>query len=849
MLRLTVCFLITGLLFVATLTRRADSFATLTRVTNTPENAINLNPMLSDDGRAVVFESTADLANTGGPPSFRLLRSDLSSFVELGATRAICPAMTADGKTFAFASNEDLVGRNADRNSEIFLFDGVRLNQLTETEPASAALRLTDGNFQPSISSNGRVLAFSSHGKIVIYDLLDQKFKQLTNDGAEYLAVSPKISGDGTYVYYKRNRLTADNADLVRIDTRTLTSRVLAADIAELSLVEGRAVSNDGMRVVYSASNGTNQTQLYMFDGRDDSIRQLTNLGSRAVDVRLQPTISGDGRRVAFATRRRVLNMSDGGVELYVLDLPSGQIQQITNAPSGATAEIISSLNFDGSLVAFSFPRILSGTLSDDDLRNNSEIYLASIAPRAIGVASITNAAAKGNEPQPSRIAPGSVAHIRGAKLALKTEAADLNGDELPFTVAGTTVSVNNQLARIFYVSPEEVVFVVPSGLASGPAQFLVTNSEGLASMAETNIAPTAPGIFTLSGDGRGEATALNSDTLVRGPFDPSNGTLRLSIFATGVARANNVSVTINGRQVVVETVAPARLIGFDEIHVLVPAELRGAGTCPLVVTADGVQSNSVSIVLGGTAPTPTPTPTPTSTPTPTPTPSPSPSPKPSASPTPTATPTPSPSPTATPTPSPTPSPSPTPPPDSSPHVVISQVFGGGGNSGAPFRNDFIEIFNAGNSPVNLSGWSVQYASATASTWSVTPLTSVTLAPGQYYLVMESSGGSNGATLPMPDASGTIAMAAGSGKVVLIKNSIALTTACPSDPNIVDLVGYGNTANCFRGSGPAAAPSNTNAILRTAAGCTDARNNVTDFALGPPNPRNTNFSLRICTDP
>jgi len=148
-----------------------------------------------------------------------------------------------------------------------------------------------------------------------------------------------------------------------------------------------------------------------------------------------------------------------------------------------------------------------------------------------------------------------------------------------------------------------------------------------------------------------------------------------------------------------------------------------------------------------------------------------------------------------------------------------------------------------------MSGWSVQYASATASTWSVTPLTSVTLAPGQYYLVQESSGGTNGATVPSPDATGTIAMAAGSGKVILIKNSTALMTACPNDSNIVDLVGYGSTANCFRGPAAAAAPSNNNAILRAAAGCTDARNNVADFALGPPNPRNTNFLPRICTDP
>src|SRR4030095_8551876 len=132
MLRLTVCFLITGFLLIVTLTRRADSFASLTRITNTPEHALNLNPTISDDGRTIVFESSADLANTGGPASFRLLQTGLSSFVQLGATRAVFPAMTADGRTIVFASNEDLVGRNADRNSEIFLFDGMRLNQLTE---------------------------------------------------------------------------------------------------------------------------------------------------------------------------------------------------------------------------------------------------------------------------------------------------------------------------------------------------------------------------------------------------------------------------------------------------------------------------------------------------------------------------------------------------------------------------------------------------------------------------------------------------------------------------------------------------------------------------------------------
>src|SRR5262245_32592033 len=48
-----------------------------------------------------------------------------------------------------------------------------------------------------------------------------------------------------------------------------------------------------------------------------------------------------------------------------------------------------------------------------------------------------------------------------------------------------------------------------------------------------------------------------------------------------------------------------------------------------------------------------------------------------------------------------------------SPTVIISQIYGGGGNAGAVYRSDFVEIFNRGSAPVSLTGWSIQYASAT----------------------------------------------------------------------------------------------------------------------------------------
>jgi len=141
----------------------------------------------------------------------------------------------------------------------------------------------------------------------------------------------------------------------------------------------------------------------------------------------------------------------------------------------------------------------------------------------------------------------------------------------------------------------------------------------------------------------------------------------------------------------------------------------------------------------------------------------------------------------------------------------------------------------------------VQYASATATSWSVTSLTPVLLAPGQYYLVQEASGGSSGAALPIPDVTGTIAMAASAGKVALVRTTTALAGACPNDGTIADEVGYGNTANCFRGAGPTPAPGNATAVLRGSNGCANTQNNSSDFATAAPNPRNSLSAPAPCS--
>ena len=175
--------------------------------------------------------------------------------------------------------------------------------------------------------------------------------------------------------------------------------------------------------------------------------------------------------------------------------------------------------------------------------------------------------------------------------------------------------------------------------------------------------------------------------------------------------------------------------------------------------------------------------------------------------------------------------------------VVISQVYGGGGNSGATLRSDFIELHNTGNAPVSLSGWSVQYASSTGSTWARTALTG-SIAPGGYYLVKQADGSGGTVDLPTPDVVGTLSMSGSAGKVALVTNTTLLAGTCPLGGAVVDLVGFGS-ANCSEGA-PTGALSNTNAAIRKDEGCTDTGNNFADFSVAAAAPRNSASPAKTC---
>ena len=194
--------------------------------------------------------------------------------------------------------------------------------------------------------------------------------------------------------------------------------------------------------------------------------------------------------------------------------------------------------------------------------------------------------------------------------------------------------------------------------------------------------------------------------------------------------------------------------------------------------------------------------------------------------------------------------------------LVISQVYGGGGaTSGSPtFKSDYVELFNAGSTAINLSGLSLQYASATGtgnfSANPVTALPNVAVQPGQYFLISLTTSGTVGSALPVTidfAGSASLNISATAGKLALVNGTTGLTcngssTVCTSAhlAQIVDLVGYGS-ANFHEGSGAAPAPSTTTAVLRANNGCSDTDVNASDFATGTPAPRNTATTVLVCS--
>ena len=183
--------------------------------------------------------------------------------------------------------------------------------------------------------------------------------------------------------------------------------------------------------------------------------------------------------------------------------------------------------------------------------------------------------------------------------------------------------------------------------------------------------------------------------------------------------------------------------------------------------------------------------------------------------------------------------------------IVINEIYGAGGNAGATYNQDYVELYNNGTANVDISGYSIQYNTATGTgNYSVCPITAAdtVIEPGTYFLIAIGTASTTvGVALPTPDATPTctptVNISASGGKIALVNSTTPLVggTCPPTGATIVDFVGYGpstgaSAVNCFETAPAAAAANNQSSIQRTPTG-TDTNNNSADFVSGAPTPQ------------
>ncbi len=624
-------------------------------------NVSNSLPMISGNGTAIVFASNAKLtasANDDGnqeifratlPPGqtvatfLRITNTDKNSPDEVVKEifNNYSPDVSADGSVVAFLSTRRVFaaldngtaqftvsneGPNRDQapdgNAELLIYNVAAraYSQVTISRDIDAQdlFDIKGFNGAPHLSGNGQVLAFIS---------------AFNYPGAN-AGNNPDFNGE--IFLYRRG----DPGNTFRQLTNT-TGTAAVPDISPVNVLPAftRPLSADGNRLVFEsagdfANRNANKTrELFLVDlsGATPVFRQITDQNTLDIeknDFGFVPSINGAGTFMTFGS---VLNLvpttthdvktdnEDGSRELFLYDIVAStptepKFRQLTFTPRAdflfdqRQASSFSFPDNSGKLISFHYVAFLLAS----NLGFVTEIFqerLLPITTKNTQAVTLANAASFDG----TQLARGSIAAGFGTMLSNTIAGAPTS--DLPYEINGVRVTVANLAAQLLFVSPGQVNLVLPAGIAQGDAIDFSVNNNGIQSVGKVKIVTAAPGIFTVTGNGSGRAAALCGalvDITVGGmpsvdfvisqqPCDvgtPQRAAF-LIIFGTGWRLSGTTTVTIGG-ETLTPTFAGAQpnFAGVDQINLPLTQSLKGKGSVDLLVTAAGVASKTVTVLI-----------------------------------------------------------------------------------------------------------------------------------------------------------------------------------------------------------------------------------------------------------
>lgn len=591
---------------------RAAAAATFVRVTDTGKNFpdefiteifTNYQPAIGGDGTVVSFVSTRRVFNA-----------------------------LANG-TAAFAATAENAGSPSDPvtdgNGEIFLYSlGARAyTQVTLTRDQDATVNFVVKGFNsiPQLSGNGRVLVFLS--------------------GFNYPGANANKNTDfnGEIFLYEMgaptNTLTqvTDTTDIALVPVPVLdqfgqpTGQFTVSLDAPMNLLTGftRPLSRDGGLLTFESGgdfgglNPGRTREVWVYNTASKAFTRVTNQTAsaiptqeelRRIDYGFVPSLNAAGTYVTFvSTLNLTSGNADGSKEIYLYDVAgstseSPKLRQLTTTqPSILFTDQRSNQYFSypdntGSRTTFA---TVSGTIGAN-LSIANEIFQAVIRPVTETNAqapSLANAASFDG----AQVARGSIAAAFGTNLARGTaQAASVN---LPFELGGVTVTVGGFAARLIFVAPGQINFVMPQGIADGDMIDFSVNNNGVQSAAKAKVVGASPGVFTATSDGVGAAAAqcgvvMGSSFVITAPpcaASTESEQRFLILYGTGwrLSGTANVTLRVGDQALTVNYAGPqGDFPGLDQINAVIPAALMGKGEQDTVVTASSQASKTVKVTI-----------------------------------------------------------------------------------------------------------------------------------------------------------------------------------------------------------------------------------------------------------
>lgn len=609
------------------------------------------NPVISGDGTRIVFTSNAALGGTtNADGNYEIYAADLPRGATAATIKRItdteknnndetvkeiltnyAPTVSDDGQTIAFVSTRNLFkpivngpatfaalkeGANntdPDGNAEIFLYQEAtrQYTQVTITRDVDATVNFVVRGFNssPNLSGNGKVLAFLS-----AFNFPGAAANKNTDFNAEIFI-------------YK----IGDPANAMRQVTETNEKSAVPINGAENLLAAAtEPLSFDGSKLVFESSgnfvakNADKTREVYLADlsTTPTTFKQLTDQTTAnflTSDYNFYPSINSAGTYVVISS---VLNLTpattsgikvdnaDGSREIFRYDVAGAKFKQLTFAPlsdlvldqrDNRSAPFI---NDAGDLASFSFDSrslLPTGPVIADVF----QAVIRPVASKNSTEAKIANAASFDN----TQVARGSLAAIFGTQLSNATVSAP--SGNLPFELAGVTVTVGGIGARLIYLSPGQINFVMPPNVATGDGIDFTINNNGIQSAGKVRVVDFAPGVFTVSGDGKGPAAAQCGQVAPDGlsfPLTPPPCAVgnesqfhTLVIYLTGIRNASSAVQVKIGDVTLTPSYAGVQpdFLGLDQINVGLSKDLAAKSDLDITVTVTGataLESNKTKV-------------------------------------------------------------------------------------------------------------------------------------------------------------------------------------------------------------------------------------------------------------